>query len=153
MRALSDIPKGSNISTTYCDVLSPTCQRQRHIQWSKFFACNCSRCTDPSELGSFMSSFVCPNCPAQIIAPLLPILQPQQIDTIIEDEEEEDSMWKNTYKDYQCQKCRNVFPASRCESFMISAEQKLQDLDKECSTDNKNIDDFEVGLTFFYAKR
>lgn len=109
MRALSDIPKGSHIATTYCDVLWRTSQRQKHTQWSKFFACHCLRCTDSTELGSYISSICCPVCPIDSVAALIPILQPQN-DTIKEDEEEE-GLWKNPYKDYQCQKCGAIFPA------------------------------------------
>jgi hypothetical protein len=80
------------------------------------------------------------------MSPLTPILT-QMTDTIIEDEEEEQT-WKNTYKDYKCIKCEAIFPAHRCESFMILAEGQLQELDNQCTLENSNVPDFEVTQLF-----
>lgn len=40
-------------------------EERRHIlQEGKYFHCTCERCEDPTELGTHMSSFVCPQCAA-----------------------------------------------------------------------------------------
>lgn len=144
MRAVKDIPKGMHISTSYADILWTTSQRQRYIQWSKFFICNCLRCEDSTEMGSFISAFLCPNCPisdSNLVA-ITPILTKS---TIIKEDEEEEPLWKDTYKDYQCNRCKAIFPANRCESYMLLAEKELQELDKDCSQENNdNTDNFEV---------
>lgn len=131
LRAATDIPKGAHISTTYCDVLWPTCQRQRYIKWSKFFICECQRCKDPKELGSHISSLLCSKCPPGTA--LLPDLESIPF---------EEGLWAETSKNYLCLRCKTCYSAKVCESILKTAESQLQELDKECSIEN--ISTFEV---------
>ncbi len=39
-----------------------TVQRRKKLYRSKFFHCNCSRCQDPTELGTYMGALKCPKC-------------------------------------------------------------------------------------------
>lgn len=48
------IPKGDSIFACYTFTLSTTHCRQRHLQKSKYFTCNCHRCLDPTELGTHL---------------------------------------------------------------------------------------------------
>lgn len=36
--------------------------RQEHLLEGKYFRCQCTRCTDPTELGTEISSLVCHKC-------------------------------------------------------------------------------------------
>lgn len=67
LRATVKIEKGSEIYTTYTHTLNPTLLRRDHIQQSKFFDCKCSRCSDPTELGTNMSSMKCNKCDSGFI--------------------------------------------------------------------------------------
>lgn len=40
-----------------------TIQRQHHLRMTRHFECCCSRCLDPTELGTHMSSIKCKQCP------------------------------------------------------------------------------------------
>jgi len=44
------------------DSLCPTPTRRRQLRVSKHFDCCCRRCSDPSELGTHLSSLSCPKC-------------------------------------------------------------------------------------------
>lgn len=39
-----------------------TLKRREHLQEGKFFWCQCDRCTDPTELGTYSSAIQCPKC-------------------------------------------------------------------------------------------
>ncbi|XP_059617485.1 SET domain-containing protein SmydA-8 [Phlebotomus argentipes] len=62
-RAAVDIPQGGMLFTTYTYTLTGTKERQVHLQRGKFFTCHCSRCLDPTELGTYFSSIKCRSCP------------------------------------------------------------------------------------------
>ena len=46
-------------------------------------SCNCVRCQDPTEFGSYLSAMKCPKCPTDKNSPLLP-----------ENPTDPDSVWK-----------------------------------------------------------
>lgn len=56
MRAFTttEIKKDESIFACYTFTLSTTHCRQRHLQKSKYFTCNCERCLDPTELGTHL---------------------------------------------------------------------------------------------------
>ena len=47
------------LSGTYTHLLSGTRQRRKYLRFSKFFDCACARCSDPTELGSNLSTLRC----------------------------------------------------------------------------------------------
>lgn len=57
-----DIAKGSIISMSYTQPLKSTSGRRLHLYQSKFFICNCLRCRDPSECGTFAGALICSQC-------------------------------------------------------------------------------------------
>lgn len=73
VRATVDIPKGELLYATYTYTLHGTAARQKHLQKGKFFTCTCARCIDPTELGTYFSSFSCNKCPAGIISSTDPL--------------------------------------------------------------------------------
>ncbi|XP_050677045.1 uncharacterized protein LOC126973768 [Leptidea sinapis] len=60
--ATTDIKKGDVIYYNYTDPLKGTAIRQQHLSIGKYFQCTCKRCCDVTELGSFISSALCPAC-------------------------------------------------------------------------------------------
>ena len=48
VRAAVPIKKGQEITATYTLTLAGTMYRQKHLMDSKYFVCQCARCTDPT---------------------------------------------------------------------------------------------------------
>lgn len=72
------IPAGSHLSVCYCDPLWGTEARRHYLADSKFFECNCQRCSDVTEMGTKYSAVKCKkkNCkgyllPSTFIIPIL----------------------------------------------------------------------------------
>ncbi|KAH1025142.1 SET domain-containing protein SmydA-8 [Dendroctonus ponderosae] len=58
-RAALHIKQGDHITTTYTNILWGTQERRKHLKETKYFACSCQRCRDPTELGTFFSALIC----------------------------------------------------------------------------------------------
>ena len=56
------IEEGEEVTITYTNLLRDTNQRNQRLQRQWYFKCECPRCRDPSELGSFINAIRCPNC-------------------------------------------------------------------------------------------
>lgn len=87
VKAAVDIPAGKMITTSYTFTLDGTQRRRTHLRETKFFDCICQRCTDPTELGTHLSSLICPKCNGQHFA-------------VPEDPLDKDTFWKCS--DEQC---------------------------------------------------
>lgn len=59
VKAACPIKKGEHITTMYTHALWGTQARREHLKETKYFACKCERCKDPTELGSNLSSLRC----------------------------------------------------------------------------------------------
>ncbi|KAF5286976.1 hypothetical protein FQR65_LT12374 [Abscondita terminalis] len=59
VRASVPIKKGEHISTMYTHALWGTQARREHLKETKYFYCKCSRCKDPTELGTYLSALRC----------------------------------------------------------------------------------------------
>ncbi|XP_017078482.1 SET domain-containing protein SmydA-8 [Drosophila eugracilis] len=53
---------GDIIYNSYTNPLMGTSQRQHQLRLSRRFECTCSRCLDPTEMGTHMSSMKCREC-------------------------------------------------------------------------------------------
>lgn len=60
--ASTKINKGETIYYNYTDPLQGTEYRQKHLMIGKYFQCTCRRCSDCTELGTFLSAAKCPSC-------------------------------------------------------------------------------------------
>lgn len=60
--ATVDIPANALITGTYTQTFWGTLARRTHLLEAKFFACNCKRCSDPTELETFIGAFRCSKC-------------------------------------------------------------------------------------------
>ncbi|XP_015438621.1 PREDICTED: protein msta, isoform A-like [Dufourea novaeangliae] len=56
------IQEGDAILFNYTSSLLGTTGRREHLRGGKYFECDCSLCRDPYEMGSYMSSILCPRC-------------------------------------------------------------------------------------------
>ncbi|XP_053610759.1 SET domain-containing protein SmydA-8-like isoform X2 [Plodia interpunctella] len=68
IRAAIDHKAGDLISLCYAYTLQGTLKRREHIKHSKFFDCQCKRCSDPTELGTCASAFRCPKCAGRVLS-------------------------------------------------------------------------------------
>lgn len=59
MIAARDIRRGEHLSIMYTHMLWGTQMRQEHLMLNKYFICTCQRCTDPTELGTYISALKC----------------------------------------------------------------------------------------------
>eukprot|EP00095_Tigriopus_kingsejongensis_P008719 maker-scaffold352_size199037-snap-gene-0.46 protein:Tk08719 transcript:maker-scaffold352_size199037-snap-gene-0.46-mRNA-1 annotation:"protein isoform a" len=65
--ATTNIRKGSIISATYTQSIWNTMNRRAHLYMSKCFWCQCRRCRDPTEFGTYLSANSCNACGGQVI--------------------------------------------------------------------------------------
>ncbi|XP_058128626.1 SET domain-containing protein SmydA-8-like [Anopheles ziemanni] len=56
------INAGDLLYYNYTRVLFSTFERQTHLEKGKYFICTCSRCKDPTEFGTHLSSIKCTEC-------------------------------------------------------------------------------------------
>ncbi|XP_068980216.1 SET domain-containing protein SmydA-8-like [Bombus flavifrons] len=56
------IKEGDEIYFNYTSSLLGTLGRREHLRGGKYFECECPLCSDPYEMGSYMSSILCPRC-------------------------------------------------------------------------------------------
>ncbi|XP_046969712.1 SET domain-containing protein SmydA-8 [Vanessa cardui] len=59
VKAVIPIAKGNHIATMYSHALWGTQARRQHLKETKYFSCKCQRCTDPTELGTYLSAMKC----------------------------------------------------------------------------------------------
>lgn len=57
-----DIHQGDIIMYNYAQVLLGTKERRSQLEKLKIFICNCKRCMDPKELGTYIGSIKCLEC-------------------------------------------------------------------------------------------
>ena len=55
--ATTDIEQGDEISTSYLEPFHTNLQRRAILLRGKSFECGCPRCADPTEFGTYASSF------------------------------------------------------------------------------------------------
>ncbi|XP_015588255.1 protein msta [Cephus cinctus] len=97
LRTTVDIPKGGELYGSYTHSLLPTMIRREYLLQGKHFACACARCSDPTELGTHMSSLKCNKCDNGLVLPL--------------DSLDPECMWKCTHCEFSTsgQAVRKVF--------------------------------------------
>ncbi|KOX72915.1 Protein msta, isoform B [Melipona quadrifasciata] len=86
LRTTLKIPLGGEFCGSYIHSLLPTMLRREYLLETKHFACACPRCSDPTELGTHMSSLKCTKCDNGIVLSL--------------DSLDPESSWKCTHCDF-----------------------------------------------------
>lgn len=61
-RASVDIKEGDEIFSSYVKITKPTIQRRQILKDCWHFDCECVRCQDPTEMGSYVCAILCQNC-------------------------------------------------------------------------------------------
>lgn len=59
IKVVIPLAKGDHLSTMYSHALWGTQARRQHLKDTKFFSCKCQRCSDPTELGTYLSAMKC----------------------------------------------------------------------------------------------
>ncbi|XP_055920728.1 SET domain-containing protein SmydA-8 isoform X1 [Eupeodes corollae] len=90
LRAMKDLKAGQQLHHSYTFTLNGTAARQEHIRNGKFFTCRCARCSDPTELGTYFSSFKCISCDLGFLSSIDPF---------------------DSTADWRCNHCRFTTPA------------------------------------------
>ncbi|XP_014206977.1 protein msta [Copidosoma floridanum] len=70
LRTAVKVPAGGELLGSYTHALLPTLLRREYLQESKYFTCACTRCSDPTELGTHMSSLKCQKCDNGVVVAL-----------------------------------------------------------------------------------
>ncbi|XP_041982350.1 SET domain-containing protein SmydA-8 [Aricia agestis] len=73
VRAAIPIKSGEALHLCYTHALTPTIFRREYLMESKFFACECPRCADPTELGTHLSTLKCNKCDNGVILSTNPL--------------------------------------------------------------------------------
>ena len=67
-----DIDKNEQILFNYGRALDSTEERRKQLKEFKFFDCQCKRCSDPTELGTFVGALKCQTCSVGAVVPNKP---------------------------------------------------------------------------------
>lgn len=59
LKVVVPIAKGEHIATMYSHALWGTQARRQHLKDTKYFNCKCLRCSDPTEMGTYLSALKC----------------------------------------------------------------------------------------------
>lgn len=73
VRASVNVPENEELFASYTHSLSPTMLRREHLREGKYFDCECSRCADPTELGTHMSTLKCTKCDNGVVMSTNPL--------------------------------------------------------------------------------
>lgn len=105
------IRKGEVISATYTNSLWSTIDRRDHLKMSKCFWCQCARCSDPTEFGSYMSATRCSRCTGDL-------------QHLVSDDP------LNNEANFSCEKCSNIQKASQIRTGNMTIANELKELDR-----------------------
>lgn len=75
IRVTKALKKDDPITLSYAYTFQGTLKRREHLQEGKFFWCQCTRCSDPTELGTYSSAMRCPKCRDGLILSTDPLNQ------------------------------------------------------------------------------
>ena len=56
------IKADEELSITYTNLMRGTSERRARLQYQWHFKCQCQRCQDPKELGTYIGALKCPHC-------------------------------------------------------------------------------------------
>ena len=107
------IKKGDIISVTYTQTLWGTLARRAHLKQSKCFDCTCLRCSDPTELGTYLGAINCFQCKKK--GKDSKIISTNPLDT--------SANWK-------CEECDHTIPGRQISWGNDSIRQEITALDK-----------------------
>ncbi|XP_052755068.1 SET domain-containing protein SmydA-8-like [Galleria mellonella] len=118
-----NIKKGDVIYFNYSDPLKGTTLRQQHLLVGKYFKCTCLRCTDSTELGTYISSIICPECKIGLV-----------------------SMGENG--DWKCNNCKKDYAQSYIGKKIQSCSDKFDVINKK---DEKELEEYIRNVSLLLA--
>lgn len=89
------------------------------MQEGKYFGCKCKRCSDPTELGTYMGSIICSRCHEGLVVPNNPL-----------QEEGVPNSW-------ECEKCNRKFHPRLITTSITQAWSEIEDAD---NTDSRALE-------------
>ncbi|KAH8397912.1 hypothetical protein KR222_006201 [Zaprionus bogoriensis] len=113
VRAARAIPKGGEITTTYTKILWSNLTRGIFLKMTKYFVCNCDRCNDNTENGTYLSALFCreQGCKGLVIPVQTMTMRP----------------------DWRCLSCENVFPHAKMARYQDFALNTINNRINTCS--------------------
>ncbi|KAJ8982545.1 hypothetical protein NQ317_005547 [Molorchus minor] len=105
IHASVDIPEKTPIFFNYSNVLQGNLDRKEHLREGKYFTCSCARCTDPTELGTELSSLICHVCSKGLIRP------------------------QNTAQNWKCCECQKTFRDALINRTVEEGRRRIEDAD------------------------
>ncbi|XP_052755151.1 SET domain-containing protein SmydA-8 [Galleria mellonella] len=121
------ISKGDIITATYTQTLWGTLDRRRHLRNIKHFECECDRCKDPTELGTYLGNIYCSICNGPGSDNITP--KPMMVSSNPLDE---NALWR-------CEKCEHFIQSRQ---MFWGNNALMQDLNKLNKTGHKDYEDF-----------
>jgi len=70
-----NIKKGDLITFSYCSPILGTLERRQRLMNKYLFWCKCTRCIDPTECGTHISTLICPSCVTGRLTPPRSLIQ------------------------------------------------------------------------------
>lgn len=67
VRSCVPIKEGQELFHSYVRLIWSTPTRQFNLKKTKHFTCNCPRCLDPTEFGTYMSAILCKMCKGNVL--------------------------------------------------------------------------------------
>lgn len=121
------IKKGEVISHSYAKTFTTTTIRRITLFSGKHFGCECVRCTDPTELGSFCSALICLNCCRKDGSNICPVVPVHPLDL--------NSLWR-------CLSCNKVFPEMSGPQIAALERNLMVELESISKTDLSGLENF-----------
>lgn len=113
------INKGDPISATYTNSLWCTEDRRQHLNVSKCFWCECDRCFDPTEFGSYLSAIRCSRCSG-----FRDHIQSDDLQYITSTNPlDSEALWK-------CGKCTNIQKANQIRAGNLAVGKELKEVNR-----------------------
>jgi hypothetical protein len=109
LRATRQIKCGDQIEISYTEILAPTINRQFNLLTSKLFVCHCTRCVDPTDLGSYASALKCTICMKKT---------PDKIGYILS--------FPTNIDQWQCSKCKSKFSTVNIQNLVFKIHDELE---------------------------
>lgn len=95
----------------YTHALWSTRIRREHLLATKYFACQCKRCADPTELGTHLGTLKCP-CKNGLMLPNDPL---------------------NSNTDWSCNVCPGIVTSSEIAQLMDRLEEEVAGIMKQAT--------------------
>jgi hypothetical protein len=111
-RATVIIPKGQEIFTSYLWPHQTTRVRRNNLQDGWHFSCNCTRCSDPAEMGALTSAILCVACDGGYMLHENPLTK-----------EDDEAVWK-------CQQCYKFGDATKIRTLLEDLSTEVDSLSR-----------------------